>query len=185
MKVCLCSRTLAVESVANGKIRTWAAIRFRPVSLSGAEQSMHELTLTHRITLYQPADLPFANRMHCLVAFDGAPRPFRRPESEAGDDSFLDESVSCSMMLLRYDDVRQRQRRPSSPDSFSSRMARAYAGCPFRWRRGRVPVWRSRWSQVWGYAVASGGRRNRKEAVSSLRPDCPRFSPAGYGMSCL
>src|SRR5258708_38216698 len=36
------------------------------------------------------------------------------------------------MMLLRYGDVRQRQRRPSSPDSFSSRMARACAGCPSR-----------------------------------------------------
>jgi hypothetical protein len=31
--------------------------------------------------------------MHCLVAFDGSPRYFRRPESEAGDDAFLDESV--------------------------------------------------------------------------------------------
>src|ERR1019366_7116189 len=33
-----------------------------------------------------------------------------------------------------------------------------------RWRRKRVPVWRSRGSQVWGYALASGGRRNREEA---------------------
>src|ERR1035438_1084710 len=33
-----------------------------------------------------------------------------------------------------------------------------------RWRRKRVPVWRSRGSQVWGYDLASGGRRNREEA---------------------
>src|ERR1039457_4298030 len=33
-----------------------------------------------------------------------------------------------------------------------------------RWRRKRVPVWRSRGSQVWGYALACGGRRKREEA---------------------
>ena len=33
-----------------------------------------------------------------------------------------------------------------------------------RRRRKRVPVWRSRGSQVWGYALACGGRRNREEA---------------------
>src|SRR5260370_38405593 len=80
-------------SVANSKRRTWSAIRFRPVLHSDAEQSMDELTLAHRITLCQPADLSFANRMHCLVAFDGSPGSFRRPESEAGDDSLLDQSV--------------------------------------------------------------------------------------------
>ena len=31
-----------------------------------------------------------------------------------------------------------------------------------RWRRKRVPVWRSRRSQVRGYALARGGRRNRE-----------------------
>jgi hypothetical protein len=54
---------------------------------------MDELTLAHRITLCQPANLSFANRMHGLVAFDGSPGSFHRPESEARDDSFLDESV--------------------------------------------------------------------------------------------
>src|SRR5450759_3293014 len=38
------------------------------------------------------------------------------------------------------------------------------SGRPCRWRRKRVPVWRSRGSQVWGCALASGGRRNREEA---------------------
>ena len=33
-----------------------------------------------------------------------------------------------------------------------------------RWRRKGVPVWRLRGSHVWGYALASGGRRNREEA---------------------
>ena len=68
-------------SVANSKSRTCSAIRFRSVLHSDAEQSMDELTLAHRITLCQPADLSFANRMHCLVAFDGSPGSFHRPES--------------------------------------------------------------------------------------------------------
>ena len=39
---------------------------------------------------------------------------------------------------------------------------------PCRWRRKWVPVWRLRGSQVWGYALASGGRRNREESDCSL-----------------
>lgn len=41
-----------------------------------------------------------------------------------------------------------------------------------RWRRKRVPVWRSRRSQVRGYALARGGRRNREGTPVS-------FSQAG------
>jgi hypothetical protein len=45
-----------------------------------------------------------------------------------------------------------------------------------RRRRKRAPVWRSRGSQVRGYALAIGGRRNGEEAAtSSLRANCPRF----------
>jgi hypothetical protein len=51
---------------------------------SDAERNMDELRLAYHITLCQPADLSFAYRMHCLVAFDGPPGSFRRPESEAG-----------------------------------------------------------------------------------------------------
>src|SRR5260370_32234493 len=80
-------------SVANSKSRTWSAIRFRPVLRSDAEQSMDELTLAHRITLCQPADLSFTYRMHRLVAFDRSPGSFRRPESEAVDAVLLDESL--------------------------------------------------------------------------------------------
>ena len=63
------------------------------VLCSDAEQSMDELTLAHRITLCQPADLSFANRVHCLVTFDGSPGSLRRPESEAGNNTLLDEAV--------------------------------------------------------------------------------------------
>src|SRR5260370_17421743 len=67
-------------SVANSKGRTWSAIRFRPVLHSDAEKSMDELTLAHRITLCQPADLSFPNRMHALLPFDGSPVSSRPPE---------------------------------------------------------------------------------------------------------
>jgi hypothetical protein len=60
---------------------------------------MDELTLAHRITLWQPPDLSFADRVHRLIAFDCSPCCFRRAESEAGYDAFLDEP----MVLL--DDV--------------------------------------------------------------------------------
>ena len=66
---------------------------------SDAEQSMDEFTLAHRITLWQPPDLSFANRVHRLITFDRSPCCFRRAESEAGYDAFLDEP----MVLL--DDV--------------------------------------------------------------------------------
>src|SRR5712691_2925339 len=39
---------------------------------------------------------------------------------------------------------------------------------PCRWRRKRGPVWRSRRSQVWGYALACGGRRNGGGATAFL-----------------
>src|SRR6266567_281958 len=42
----------------------------------------------------------------------------------------------------------------------------SHAGGPAcRWRRKRVPVWRSRRSQRWGYALTAGKRRNRAEAT--------------------
>src|SRR5215468_9845488 len=56
---------------------------FRPGLLSDGEQSMDELTLTHRITLCQPTDLPFADRSpgacHAHAAlFDGRSTKHRR-----------------------------------------------------------------------------------------------------------
>jgi len=41
----------------------------------------------------QPANLPFPDRMHCLIPFDCPPGPFRRSESEARRDALLDEAV--------------------------------------------------------------------------------------------
>ena len=61
---------------------------------------MDELTLTDRITLRHPADLPFSDCMHRLVTLDRSARSIRRTESEAGRDPLLDES-----MILRDDVV--------------------------------------------------------------------------------
>ena len=65
---------------------------------------MDELTLTDRITLRDPADLPFSDRVHRLVTLDRSTRSLRRTESEARRDPLLDES----MVLL--DDVIQVRR---------------------------------------------------------------------------
>ena len=96
-------------SVANSKSRTWSAIRFRPVLRRDAEQSMDELTLAHCITLCQPADLSFAYRVHGLVAFDGSPGSFRRPESEAGDDALLMNRLTRGPIPLPADKASRRK----------------------------------------------------------------------------
>ena len=64
-----------------------------------AENGMDELTLTDRITLRDPADLPFSDCMHRLVALDRSTCALHRTEPEARPDPLLDES----MVLL--DDV--------------------------------------------------------------------------------
>src|SRR5215831_2461538 len=47
---------------------------------------------------------------------------------------------SCSIMLFKYGDGRQRQHRPRSPDCFNWEIARAYAACPSTLiTRGRLP----------------------------------------------
>src|SRR5687768_10319506 len=73
-----------------------------------AENRMDELTLSYRIALADPADLPLADCMHRLVALDRSPRPFRRAKTEARRNPFLDES----MVLL--DDVIQIRRGDSA-----------------------------------------------------------------------
>jgi hypothetical protein len=42
-----------------------------------AEDRVDELTLTEKIGLTDPPDLPFSNCMHRLVALDCSPRAFR------------------------------------------------------------------------------------------------------------
>src|SRR5258708_5639109 len=82
------------------------------------------------------------------------------------------------MMLLRYGDVRQRQRRPSSPDSFSSRMARAYAGCPSTlMTRGPVPLPADKASRRKSFAAVRSrlGDSNQTGAI----PVCNRALLAG------
>jgi len=54
---------------------------------------MDELTLTDRITLRDPPDLPFSDCMHRLVTLDRSTRALRRTESQARRDPLLDESM--------------------------------------------------------------------------------------------
>jgi hypothetical protein len=69
---------------------------------------MDEVTLSDRITLRGPADLPFSDCMNCHVTLDRSTRPLRRTESEARRDPLPDES----MVLL--DDVIQVRRCPAT-----------------------------------------------------------------------
>ena len=49
--------------------------------------------MPYHIALRQPANLPFSDRMQGLIPFDCSPGPFRRSESDACRDAFLDETV--------------------------------------------------------------------------------------------
>ena len=46
-----------------------------------AKDGVDELTLTHRIALSDPADLPFLNCMHRLIALDRSTRTLGRSEA--------------------------------------------------------------------------------------------------------
>ena len=58
-----------------------------------AEDRVDELTLTDRIALSDPANLPFSDCMHRLVTFYRPARALRRSEAEARRDPLLDESM--------------------------------------------------------------------------------------------
>ena len=49
--------------------------------------------MPYRIAFRQPANLPFLDRMHGLIPVDCSLGRFRRSESEARRDAFLDETV--------------------------------------------------------------------------------------------
>jgi hypothetical protein len=66
-----------------------------------AEDRMNEIALSDWIALRDPADLPFADRMHCLIAFDRPACAVHRTKPEACGDPLLYEP----MILL--DDVVQ------------------------------------------------------------------------------
>lgn len=50
--------------------------------------------LADGIGLRYPADLPFADRMHCLIAFDRPARAVHGPKPEACRDPLLDEPIN-------------------------------------------------------------------------------------------
>ena len=80
----------------------------RPELRRDTKDCVDELALRYRIAFCDPANLPFADGMHRLVAFDGSTCAFHRSESEARCDPLLDEP----MVLL--DDVIQMRRRSAT-----------------------------------------------------------------------
>jgi hypothetical protein len=69
---------------------------------------MNELRLAGGIAFRQPADLSLSYRMHRLVNLDRSQRAFYRPESEAGSDALLMESVILLdgvVVLFTYGEV--------------------------------------------------------------------------------
>ena len=80
-----------------------------------AENGVDELTLTDRITLGDPSDLPFSDCMHRLVTLNRSTRALRRTESEARRNPLFDES------MVLFDHVIQvgRCSAPTTPAEFS------------------------------------------------------------------
>ena len=58
------------------------------------EEGVDELNLADDIALVQPPDLSLSDCMHRLIALDCSRRAFRRAESQAGGDAFLDGSFA-------------------------------------------------------------------------------------------
>ena len=81
------------------------------------------LTLSTGIALIHPADLTFEDCVHRLVTFDGSPLPSAERKPRWAEIRFLMKRWYCWMVLFRKGAVRQRQRRPSSTDSFNSSIA--------------------------------------------------------------
>ena len=80
-------------SVANSGISEGELIVRLEVLCSNTEEGVDELTLADDIALAQPTNLSFSDCMHRLISLDGSRRAFGGPESEAGGDALLDESM--------------------------------------------------------------------------------------------
>ena len=60
---------------------------------SDPEDLLDVMHLAEDVILGQPADLPFSNHVHRLIARDGSQRPVVGSEPQAGGDALLHESV--------------------------------------------------------------------------------------------
>ena len=87
------NRTLSFKgSVANGARRK-ASEAVTSGLRGNTKEAVDEFAMPYRIALRQPANLPFPDRMHGLIPFNGSPGPVRRAESKGRRDPFLDEAV--------------------------------------------------------------------------------------------
>ena len=94
-------RESALDVLQNARVNSEFEWRQSGESSSDAEEGVYKLALSHHVTLGQPADLPFADHMHCLVTIDvlHAPSDDRKPR--LATIRFFMNLWSCSMMLFK------------------------------------------------------------------------------------
>ena len=92
------AREDAEEVILDGSVaNSWGGrsdrLRSQPALRSDAEDCVDELALGNGIALGDPADLTFADCMHCLIPLYGSTSALDRSEPEACRNPLLDEPV--------------------------------------------------------------------------------------------